>query len=118
MKFVSPSGEETMLLNDTAHISDNVSGCGDGRYIVFRRVNRAGSAAVNLWRMDANGSNVTQLTFGQNDREPECSRDGKWVYYTNQSAITNCFKRVPVDGGKPETVVNEPIGQFRLVAGR
>ena len=113
IKFVSPGGEETMLLNDTAHISDNVSGCGDGRYIVFRRVNRAGSAAVNLWRMDTNGSNVTQLTFGQNDREPECSRDGKWVYYTNQSA-NQLLQRVPIDGGKPETVVNEPIGFFDL----
>lgn len=115
IKFVSPSGEETTLLNDTGHISDNVSGCGDGRYIVFRRVNRMGSAAVNLWRMDANGSNVTQLTFGQNDREPRCSRDGKWVYYTNQSG-NQALQRVSIDGGKPETVVNEAIGFFDLSA--
>ncbi len=111
VKFVSPTGDETMLLNDTGHVSDQTNGCGDGRYIVFRRVNRTGSAAVNLWRMDVNGSNVKQLTFGQNDREPSCTRDGKWVYYTDQTD-RQTVKRVSIDGGKSEMVVNEPLGQF------
>jgi eukaryotic-like serine/threonine-protein kinase len=113
IKLVSPGGEETMLLNDSTHIADQSGACGDGRYIVFRRVNRTGSAAVNLWRMDANGSNVTQLTFGMNDREGQCSRDGKWVYYINQSD-KQIVQRVAVEGGKPETVVNEPLGFFDL----
>ena len=113
IKFVAPDGQETTLLNDTQHISDQTSACGDGQHIVFRRVNRTGSAAVNLWRMDANGSNVMQLTFGQNDREPQCSHDGKWVYYTNQSE-NQTVQREPIEGGKPQTVVNEPVGQFDL----
>jgi len=87
---------ETMLLNDSGHISDQTSACGDGRYIVFRRVSRAGSAAVNLWRMDSNGSNVRQLTTGQNDREPSCTRDGKWVYYTDQTD-RQTLKRVSIE---------------------
>jgi len=110
IKFVAPSGEETMLLNDSAHISDHTSACGDGRHIVFRRVSRMGSASINLWKMDASGSNVTQLTFGQNDREPECTRDGKWVYYINQTE--NQIQRVPIDGGKADTVVKEAVGSF------
>jgi len=113
IKFVSPNGEETMLLTDSSHISDQTSGCGDGRYIAFRRLNRTGSAAVNLWRMDANGSNVTQLTTGQNDREPLCSPDGKWVYYTDQ-ADRQTVKRVSIAGGAPQTVVNDALGQFDL----
>jgi serine/threonine protein kinase len=111
VKFVSPNGDETMLLNDIGHLSDQTNGCGDGRYIVFRRVSRTASTAVNLWRMDVNGSNVTQLTFGQNDREPACTRDGKWVYYTDQTD-RQTVKRVAIDGGKPETVVNEAVNQF------
>jgi Tol biopolymer transport system component len=63
--------------------------------------------------MDANGSNVSQLTTGQNDREPVCSPDSRWVYYTDQ-ADNRYVKRVPVGGGAPETVVKSPVGQFEL----
>jgi eukaryotic-like serine/threonine-protein kinase len=115
VKSVGANGEETMLLNDTNYISDQTSACGDGRYIVFRRVSRAGTAAVHLWRMDANGNNVTQLTSGQNDREAVCTRDGKWVYYTDQTDHQT-VKRVSIDGGAAQTIVSEPVGQFDLSA--
>ena len=113
LKAVSTTGQETALMNDTLHISDQSSACGDGKYIVFRRINRSGGTAVNLWRMDANGSNVTQVTTGQNDREPHCSADGKWVYYTDQ-ADNGVVRRIAPGGGTPETVVTSPIGQFEL----
>jgi eukaryotic-like serine/threonine-protein kinase len=113
IKSVSPDGQEAMVLNDPAYISDQTSGCGDGRYVVFRRVSRAGSAAVHLWRMDANGTNPVELTKGQNDRAPICTRDGKWVYYTDQ-ADRQTVKRVPIAGGPSETVVNESLSQFDL----
>jgi len=113
IKSVSPDGQEAMVLNDPAYISDQTSGCGDGRYVVFRRVSRAGSAAVHLWRMDANGTNPVELTKGQNDRAPICARDGKWVYYTDQTD-RQTVKRVPIAGGPAETVVNEPLSQFDL----
>src|SRR5215470_13975225 len=111
VKFVAPNGEETVLLNESGHISDQTVACGDGRYIVFRRVDRVGSAVINLWRMDSNGSNVTQLTSGRNDREPVCTRDGKWVYYTDQTD-RQTVKRVSIDGGPAQVVVNEPVSQF------
>jgi serine/threonine protein kinase len=113
LKMVTPAGNETVLLNDTTHISDQASACADGRYIVFRRVNRTGAAAVNIWRMDVTGSNVSQLTAGQNDREPACSPDSKWVYYIDQ-ADNRYVKRVPVGGGAAETVVKSPVASFDL----
>jgi eukaryotic-like serine/threonine-protein kinase len=114
LKAVTTAGNETVVLNDTSHISDQVSACPDGRYIVFRRVNRTGAAVVNLWRMDVTGSNVSQLTAGQNDSEPVCSPDSKWVYYIDQ-ADNRYIKRVPsAGGGAPDTVVKSPVGQFEL----
>jgi len=113
LKMVTPAGNETVLLNDATHISDQASACADGRYIVFRRVNRTGAAVVNIWRMDVTGSNVSQLTAGQNDREAVCSPDSKWVYYIDQ-ADNRYIKRVPVGGGAPETVVKSPVAAFDL----
>ena len=113
LKMVTLAGNETVLLNDTTHISDQANACTDGRYIVFRRVNRTGAAAVNIWRMDVTGSNVSQLTAGQNDREPDCSPDSKWVYYIDQ-ADNRYVKRVPVGGGAAETVVKSPVAAFDL----
>jgi len=113
LKMVTTAGNETVLLNDTTHISDQASACADGRYIVFRRVNRTGAAVVNLWRMDVTGSNVSQLTAGQNDREPVCSPDSKWVYYIDQ-ADNRYVKRVAVGGGAAETVVKSPVAAFDL----
>ncbi len=113
IKAVTPSGEETVLLDESTHISDQVTACGDGRYIIFRRLSRTGSASVQLWRMDSNGSNVTQLTSGPNDWEPVCNAEGKWVYYTDQ-ADRQTVKRVSVNGGTPQIIVNEPVSPFNL----
>ena len=112
IKAVSPEGAETILHSDSANISDQVTACGQ-HYIVFRRVNRGGSAVINLWRMDSNGGNLVRLTSGLNDREPACSPEGHWVYYVDQ-AENRFVKRVPTEGGTAQVVVQSPIGLFEL----
>jgi len=56
---------------------------------------REGRASANLWRMDADGSNLKRLTEGEKDVLPVCSTEGKWVYYTNRKA--NRWMRVPLE---------------------
>src|SRR5579863_10258330 len=63
--------------------------------------------------MDMNGANQKQLTFGKNESEPNCSNDAKWVYFLDH-ADNRYVKRVPVDGGTPETVVKTSVGQYAL----
>jgi Tol biopolymer transport system component len=63
--------------------------------------------------MDSNGSNLLQLTSGLNEQQPQCSPDGKWVYYVDWSEDRS-VKRVPIDGGAPEVIVKSPIGMFEL----
>jgi eukaryotic-like serine/threonine-protein kinase len=112
-KVVTPDGKETVLTSDTKHISDQVSVCGDGRYVVYREVGRTSAASANLWRIDADGTNEKQLTSGLNEQAPTCSRDGKWVYYVD-NGDKRFVKRVPVDGGSPETIVHRDAFYFSL----
>jgi eukaryotic-like serine/threonine-protein kinase len=113
LKGVDANGQETTLRYDTKHIADQVAICGDGRYIVFRELGGSSAASANLWRMDLNGTNLKQLTNGINDREPVCAQSGNWVYFIDNSD-NRYVKRVPVEGGTPETVVKYSVGEYNL----
>jgi eukaryotic-like serine/threonine-protein kinase len=113
MKTITLDGKEAALPSRAKHISDQVSVCGGGRYIVYREVGRTSAASANLWRADADGTNEKQITSGLNEQQPVCSKDGKWVYYVD-NVDKRFVKRVPVEGGSPETVVKTAVGVFAL----
>jgi Tol biopolymer transport system component len=112
VRMVNPAGGETVLLSDAQHVTDQVTSCGT-KYFVFRSAGRSGKIAQNLWRMDADGTNFKQLTFGPNESEPECSRDGQWVLFIDRGD-NRALKRVPIDGGEPETLIKDPPGGWAL----
>ena len=113
IKSVNLDGGETSILSDLKHIADQVSVCGDGRYMVFRQLGRTSVASANLWRANMDGSNQKQLTSGLNEQAPRCTADGKWVYYIDTGDNRN-LKRISIEGGSPETVVNEAVGIYAL----
>jgi eukaryotic-like serine/threonine-protein kinase len=113
IRVVSPSGGESVVLSDAQHLVDQTASCGGGHYIVYRQLGKATKAAENLWRMDAAGGNAKQLTFGHNEARPTCSADAKWVYYRDV-ADGQRLKRVPLEGGNPETVSDDINGWFAL----
>ena len=115
IKFVSLNGPEKTLFSDNKHIADQVSACGDGRYLVFRQLARTSAASSNLWRMNIDGSDQRQLTSGLSDHTPACSKDGRWVYYVDNND-NHYLKRVSIDGGRPETIVNFSVGYYALSA--
>ena len=115
IRVVAAAGGENVVFADAMHPPDQVASCGDGRYFVFRQIGRGGTAVFNLWRMEASGTNQVQLTFGHNDEHPICPSGSKWVYYIDHGD-NKSLKRVPLGGGSPETVLNEPIGVFALSA--
>jgi serine/threonine protein kinase/Tol biopolymer transport system component len=78
--------------NDNYHPAD----CGDGPYIVLQAYR---DEKVNVWRMDADGSNRVQLTDEGFAGIPSCSPDGKWVFYVVSG--DQSLWRIPIDGGKP-----------------
>ena len=113
IKFVSLNGPEKILFSDNKHIADQVSACGDGRYLVFRQLARTSAASSNLWRMNIDASDQRQLTSGLSDHTPACSKDGRWVYYVDNND-NHYLKRVSIDGGRPETIVNFSLGYYAL----
>jgi serine/threonine protein kinase len=106
IRLVNPTGGETVLLSDAQHISDQVTTCAGGKYYVFRSAGRSGKASMNLWRMDTDGTNIKQLTFGPNESEPECAREGPWVFYVDRGD-NKAIKRVSIEGGQPETLITD-----------
>lgn len=91
---------KTVLSSDAVGFGLNT--CADGKTVLMSWVGREGGLNVNIWSMDANGANATQLSFGKLDFNAVCSGDSKQVYYSELNANV---MRVPVDGSrKPEVV--------------
>jgi serine/threonine protein kinase len=88
-------------------------GCSDGRIVFSRALVK--TLTVSIWRSEADGTGLRQLTDGKNDHSPKCSPDGKTVFYINGNARS--YMKVSIDGGKPEPVLNaqaETRGGFDL----
>jgi DNA-binding winged helix-turn-helix (wHTH) protein/Tol biopolymer transport system component len=83
----------------------------DGNHIIFAS-NRAGKGIFNLYKADADGRNVSQLTFGDGEFQPGISPDGKWVYYTagnpDGPALQRTIWKLPFDGGEPKQFLTQP----------
>ena len=76
----------------------------DGRLVAFIS-DRAG--AFNLWRMNLDGSNSRQLTFGGGGESPYFSADGKWVLYSDLGHGKLSLWKVPIDGGNPVQITDQ-----------
>jgi eukaryotic-like serine/threonine-protein kinase len=111
IRLLNPAGGESVVLSDKKRLPLQSTSC--GKYVVFRSIPTTGGASVNLWKTDMAASNQTQLTSGRNDQGAQCSPDGKWVYYI--ALMENqALKRVPIEGGTPETVIDDPSTGYNL----
>ena len=104
LNFVRVSADganKTVLLSDAQMFGMN--SCPDGKTLLFSWVAHGGGRSISIWRVDENGSNPTQLSFGKLDFNPACSPDSKMVYFGDLGG-TGVFG-VPVDASrKPELV--------------
>ncbi len=75
--------------------------CSDGRYVVFILGLRGGKGTMNVWRADASGGNLKQLTQGKLENFPVCAPDSRSVYYMDGNGIV---MQVPIDGGASRKV--------------
>jgi serine/threonine protein kinase/Tol biopolymer transport system component len=115
MRKSADGSESVTLLSDPSSLFSGPATCADGRYIVFTWSAHGGTKTANVWRADADGSNPKQLTDGSLDLFPECSPDGKWVYY--RALGYQRLMRVPVDSGTAEIVPGSIVPNSIVIMG-
>src|SRR5580692_3882984 len=96
LNWVNPdSGAKGVMAPESDVSSGDPWECSNGRYALFDRRPRSGKAGRTVWRADADGGNLKQLSNGKRDSYPVCSPDGQWVYYVDGS--TEQIMRVAID---------------------
>ena len=102
----SDGGLESTLLGDSNAWMPGFSGCGS-RYLVVSWAFHGGGNDVRIWRANADGSNLKQLTSKDFNVQPICSPDGKWVYY--YAGTPHFLMRVPIEGGESQPVPGSDV---------
>lgn len=90
----------------------------DGRTIVFTVSTTdlpAAKKTTNLWRVDADGTNLSRLTFTQGaDTHPRFSPDGKTIGFLSTRSGDPQLHLLPLGGGEAERKTDFPggVGSF------
>ncbi len=107
----SKTGNKTTILADEKHPAFMPRICGDDRTIVFTSV-VPGTPSLNIWKIDRNGQGLQQITYGNEDIFPACSKDSKWIYYRDGRA--QAIMKVSVDGGTPLKIASGFFSEIAL----
>ena len=91
-----PDGTAQKQLTYEGERNGNPAATADGRYIVFASTR---SGVLQIWRMDSDGSNASQLTSGGGHSLPAVSPDGQWVFYNSVDDWS--LWKVSMHGGEP-----------------
>jgi eukaryotic-like serine/threonine-protein kinase len=103
------TGNKTTILADEKHPAFMPTICEDDRTIVFISI-VPGTPSINIWKIDRNGQGLQQITYGNEDIFPVCSKDAKWVYYRDGRAQS--IMKVSVDGGAPIKIASGFFSQI------
>ena len=91
------SGMRQLTNNVGDAIDRRIVATADGRYLVFQST-RSGS--LQLWRTNADGSNLKQLTSGGSNSQPSISPDGQTVVYVSEDDGHSSLRRISIEGGE------------------
>jgi eukaryotic-like serine/threonine-protein kinase len=103
LKVSLDGSQQTEIFSDNNASLGFAAICGNGHTIVITMRGHDNDNSEHLWRMDADGSNLTRLTSGVSDDFPNCALTGKWVYYYSGDAKSP-WTRVALAGGSSEQI--------------
>jgi len=103
---ISPKGDD---LRDVVTSGSPAwpASCEKAGGFVFSLIDSSGHAAI--WRADAEGVNLKQITNGPEDERPSCSPDGKSVVYQAVAPAPARVMKVGMDGGPPVAIGKEHL---------
>ncbi len=117
LERVSVDGSNKTVLLSNAGVF-GINSCPDGRSVVFSWNGPADGTTVNIWRTDANGADPKQLSQGTFDRDPVCSTDSKWVYFSDSDSGAGHVLRVPIDGSSKPVLVPGAVVPHAIISSR
>jgi len=93
--LINPDGSDKKQITAEDSLERSPTVSPDGRFVVFVSTR---NGRQNIWRMDADGGNQTQLTRGEGESNPTFTPDG-------QSVVFNAIKggslwKVSIEGGE------------------
>jgi Tol biopolymer transport system component/tRNA A-37 threonylcarbamoyl transferase component Bud32 len=85
---------------------DFVASCPDGHILFTGFPNGGGEGDERLFRMNADGGEIAQLTSTGYARSPSCSADSQKAYFNLGSDASVALWSVPVSGGTPKELIS------------
>jgi len=105
LHWVNPeSGAKGVFATPADSVAGDPWECSDGRTIVFVLSLSGGKGGQSVWRADATGGNLKQLSNGKQDNYPVCSPDSHSAYYIDGSV--GRLMKISLDGGAAEKVAD------------
>lgn len=102
------SADGNLLQQLTTEIGNNgfPAVTADGRYIVFNSDRSGTGGNVGVWRVDSDGGNPRQLTFGQLDIDPHPLPTNDWIVFSSINSGKRTLWKVPIDGGDAVQIID------------
>ncbi|MEO7658266.1 MAG: hypothetical protein ABIV48_01520 [Pyrinomonadaceae bacterium] len=108
LAIINADGSQTKLLNSDASTEAEPCVTSDGRYVIF--VSDRANRVPHIFRMLLDGSDLTQLTFGDNGQgQPRCSPDSRWVIFGTYVSGPRKQWKVAVEGGESTPISDRPL---------
>jgi serine/threonine protein kinase len=104
------SGAKSVLPTEQSALTTAPSACATGQYLVLSLGFHANNRSLNIWRMDASGGNLKQLTSGKLEQSPTCTPDGRWVIYWDVTDGSK-LRKVSIDGGQSQRISDLPVAR-------